>query len=138
MQSRLVVKAVSEITVALREQTSASTEIAQNVERIARMAGENNAAAGGTDRCAPSPTAGIPGDFPATAGTPENSTNENPFPQMGNCRAFPPVVACPDAPQNGHLKRLRAGCRHLAWKLRAPPAGGLVTGCQHARSGQYE
>ncbi len=46
-QSRQVVDAVSEITVALREQTAASTEIAQNVERIAQMAEENNAAAAG-------------------------------------------------------------------------------------------
>jgi methyl-accepting chemotaxis protein len=37
--------AVSEISVALREQAAASTEIAQNVERIAQMAEENNAAA---------------------------------------------------------------------------------------------
>jgi methyl-accepting chemotaxis protein len=44
-QSRQVVDAVSEITVALREQSAASTEIAQNVERIAQMAEENNAAA---------------------------------------------------------------------------------------------
>jgi methyl-accepting chemotaxis protein len=42
-----VVDAVSEITVALREQSAASTEIAQNVERIAQMAEENNAAASG-------------------------------------------------------------------------------------------
>ena len=45
-QSRQVVEAVSEITVALREQASTSTEIARNVERIAQMAEENNAAAG--------------------------------------------------------------------------------------------
>lgn len=44
--SRRVMEAVSEITVALREQSAASTEIAQNVERIAQMAEENNAAAG--------------------------------------------------------------------------------------------
>jgi methyl-accepting chemotaxis protein len=44
--ARRVVEAVSEITVALREQAAASTEIAQNVERIAQMAEENNAAAG--------------------------------------------------------------------------------------------
>jgi len=44
-QSRQVVEAVSEITVALREQAAASTEIAQNVERIAQMAEENNVAA---------------------------------------------------------------------------------------------
>ncbi|QRM19428.1 HAMP domain-containing protein [Dechloromonas sp. TW-R-39-2] len=46
-QARQVVDSVSEITVALREQASASTEIAQNVERIAQMAEENNAAACG-------------------------------------------------------------------------------------------
>ena len=46
-QARQVVDSVSEITVALREQATASTEIAQNVERIAQMAEENNAAACG-------------------------------------------------------------------------------------------
>ncbi|WP_153130464.1 methyl-accepting chemotaxis protein [Dechloromonas hortensis] len=46
-QSRNVLNAVSEISVALREQATASTEIAQNVERIAQMAEENNAAAYG-------------------------------------------------------------------------------------------
>ena len=46
-QSQRVVAAVSEISVALREQAAASTEIARNVERIAQMAEENNAAAGG-------------------------------------------------------------------------------------------
>ena len=46
-QARQVVEAVSEISVALREQATASTDIAQNVERIAQMAEENNAAAGG-------------------------------------------------------------------------------------------
>ncbi|UCV09295.1 methyl-accepting chemotaxis protein [Dechloromonas denitrificans] len=46
-RSHQVADAVSEISVALREQTSASTEIAQNVERIAQMAEENNAAADG-------------------------------------------------------------------------------------------
>jgi methyl-accepting chemotaxis protein len=46
-QSRQVVDAVAEITIALREQASASTEIAQNVERIAQMAEENNASATG-------------------------------------------------------------------------------------------
>jgi len=45
--SRRVMEAVSEITIALREQAAASTEIAQNVERIAQMAEENNAAASG-------------------------------------------------------------------------------------------
>ncbi|MBI2275880.1 MAG: methyl-accepting chemotaxis protein [Dechloromonas sp.] len=47
IQSRQVVGAVSEITVALREQASASTEIARNVERIAQMAEQNNSAASG-------------------------------------------------------------------------------------------
>ena len=47
VQSQRVVEAVSEISVALREQAAASTEIAQNVERIAQMAEENNAAASG-------------------------------------------------------------------------------------------
>ena len=46
-QSRQVLDAVSEISVALREQAAASTEIAQNVERIAQMAEENSAAANG-------------------------------------------------------------------------------------------
>ena len=46
-QSRQVVDAVAEITIALREQATASTEIAQNVERIAQMAEENNASATG-------------------------------------------------------------------------------------------
>ena len=46
-QARQVVSAVSEITVSLHEQAAASTEIAQNVERIAQMAEENNAAACG-------------------------------------------------------------------------------------------
>lgn len=41
-----VLEAMSEITVSLREQASASTEIAQNIERIAQMAEENKAAAG--------------------------------------------------------------------------------------------
>ena len=45
--SRQVVEAVVEISNALREQASASTEIAQNVERIAQMAEQNNAAAVG-------------------------------------------------------------------------------------------
>jgi methyl-accepting chemotaxis protein len=49
-QARQVVDAVSEITIALREQSAASTEIAQNVERIALAAEENNVAAtGNTD-----------------------------------------------------------------------------------------
>ncbi|MCG2578096.1 methyl-accepting chemotaxis protein [Dechloromonas sp. XY25] len=43
-QSRHVLEAVSEISVALREQAAASTEIAQSVERIAQMAEENNVA----------------------------------------------------------------------------------------------
>ncbi|PKO88464.1 MAG: methyl-accepting chemotaxis protein [Betaproteobacteria bacterium HGW-Betaproteobacteria-10] len=46
-QARQVVDAVSEISVALHEQAAASTEIAQNVERIAQRAEENNAAARG-------------------------------------------------------------------------------------------
>ena len=46
-QSRQVLNAVSEIAIALREQAAASTEIAQNVEKIAQMAEENNAAANG-------------------------------------------------------------------------------------------
>jgi len=46
-QSRQVLDAVSEITVSLREQAAASTEIAKNVERIAQMAEENHAAATG-------------------------------------------------------------------------------------------
>ena len=45
--SRRMMNAVSEITIALREQAAASTEIARNVERIAQMAEENNAAASG-------------------------------------------------------------------------------------------
>jgi methyl-accepting chemotaxis protein len=51
-QSRQVVEAVSEISVALREQVAASTEIAQNVERIAQMAEENDAAAGNNAKTA--------------------------------------------------------------------------------------
>lgn len=47
VRSRQVVDAVSEITIALREQAAASTEIAQNVERIAQGAEENNDAATG-------------------------------------------------------------------------------------------
>lgn len=45
-QSRHVLDAVSEITVSLREQAATSTEIARNIEQIAQMAEENNAAAG--------------------------------------------------------------------------------------------
>ncbi len=41
--TRQVLEAISEITEALREQASASTDIAKNVERIARMADENHA-----------------------------------------------------------------------------------------------
>ena len=44
LQSRQVLEAVSEISVALREQAAASTEIAQSVERIAQKAEENNIA----------------------------------------------------------------------------------------------
>jgi methyl-accepting chemotaxis protein len=43
--SRHVVDMVGEITTAIREQSSASTSIAQQVERIAQMAEESNAAA---------------------------------------------------------------------------------------------
>jgi methyl-accepting chemotaxis protein len=46
-QAKQVLNAVSEISIALREQASASTDIARNVERIAQMAEENNAAASG-------------------------------------------------------------------------------------------
>ncbi len=46
-QSRQVRDAVVEISGALREQVSASTEIAKNVERIAQVAEQNNAAAYG-------------------------------------------------------------------------------------------
>jgi len=46
-QSRQVRNAVAEISTALREQAAASTEIARNIERIAQMAEENNAAACG-------------------------------------------------------------------------------------------
>ena len=53
-QSRQVLEAVSEISVALREQAAASTEIAQSVERIAQMAEENNAAATGNSATAES------------------------------------------------------------------------------------
>ncbi len=44
-RSRQVMGAVAEITIALREQAAASTLVAQNVEKIATMAEENNAAA---------------------------------------------------------------------------------------------
>ena len=44
-RSRQVMEAVSGITISLREQASASTEIARNVETIAQMAEQNNAAA---------------------------------------------------------------------------------------------
>ncbi len=43
-----VVRVVGDITAALREQATASTEIARNVEKIAQMAEENNAAVGET------------------------------------------------------------------------------------------
>lgn len=46
-KSRQVFEAVSEISGALREQATASSEIARNVERIAQMSEENNAAANG-------------------------------------------------------------------------------------------
>lgn len=51
-QSREVLIAVGEISVSLSEQASASTEIAQNVERIAQMAEENDAAASGNAKTA--------------------------------------------------------------------------------------
>jgi methyl-accepting chemotaxis protein len=54
IQSRQALQAVSEITVALREQAVASTEIAQNVEHIAQMAEENNAAVSGNTATAES------------------------------------------------------------------------------------
>lgn len=38
-----VLRSVSDISLALKEQSAASTEIASNVERIAQMAEENNA-----------------------------------------------------------------------------------------------
>lgn len=44
-QSRQVVDVVEDISLSLREQAAASTEIAKNVESIAQMAEENNAAA---------------------------------------------------------------------------------------------
>ncbi len=52
LQSRQVLEAVSEISIALREQTAASTEIAQSVERIAQMAEENNVAVAGNAQTA--------------------------------------------------------------------------------------
>ena len=51
-QSREVMLAVGEISVSLGEQAAASTEIAQNVERIAQMAEENDAAAFGNAKTA--------------------------------------------------------------------------------------
>jgi methyl-accepting chemotaxis protein len=51
-QSREVMLAVGEISVSLSEQSAASTEIAQNVERIAQMAEENDAAARGNSETA--------------------------------------------------------------------------------------
>ena len=47
LQMRQMVDAVSEISMSLREQAVASTEIAQNVEQIAQVAEENDAAAAG-------------------------------------------------------------------------------------------
>ena len=44
--------AVGEISSSLSEQAAASTEIAQNVERIAQMAEENDAAASGNAKTA--------------------------------------------------------------------------------------
>jgi methyl-accepting chemotaxis protein len=50
--ARQVVDAVSEISIALREEAKASTVIAQNVEQIAQMAEENNSAAASNNRTA--------------------------------------------------------------------------------------
>ncbi len=50
--ARQVVAAVEEISLALKEQGAASTDIARNVERIAQMAEENNSAVGLTARTA--------------------------------------------------------------------------------------
>ena len=50
--ARQVVQAVEEISLALKEQGAASTDIARNVERIAQMAEENNSAVGQTARTA--------------------------------------------------------------------------------------
>jgi methyl-accepting chemotaxis protein len=47
-----VVSTVTEISGALREQSAASTEIARQVETIARMAEENGAAAAGNHQTA--------------------------------------------------------------------------------------
>ena len=47
-----VLAAVKEISLAINEQTLASSEIAQSVERIAMMAGDNNLAAGSSLRTA--------------------------------------------------------------------------------------
>ncbi|MEC5398191.1 methyl-accepting chemotaxis protein [Uliginosibacterium sp. H1] len=47
-ESGRVVQSIADISLALREQTAASTEIAQSVERIARMAEENSDAVAGT------------------------------------------------------------------------------------------
>lgn len=43
-----VVRSISDISLALKEQSAASAEIAVNVEKIAQMAEENNAAVTGT------------------------------------------------------------------------------------------
>ncbi len=43
-----VVRSVCDISAALKEQSAASNDIAANVERIAQMAQENNAAVAGT------------------------------------------------------------------------------------------
>ena len=43
-----VLRSVSDISLALKEQSAASTEIATNVEKIAQMAEENNAAVAAT------------------------------------------------------------------------------------------
>ncbi|HRE18188.1 MAG TPA: methyl-accepting chemotaxis protein, partial [Rhodocyclaceae bacterium] len=51
-QSRQVAEAIEDISIALREQATASTDIAKNVERIAQMAEENNSAANGNAQAA--------------------------------------------------------------------------------------
>ena len=51
-QAKQVLNAVSEISTALSEQTSANIDISRNVERIAQMAEENNAAASGNAQTA--------------------------------------------------------------------------------------
>jgi methyl-accepting chemotaxis protein len=50
--SQTVVKVMDEIAVALKEQTTASTDIARNIERIAQMSEQNSAAVDETARAA--------------------------------------------------------------------------------------